>query len=55
MVQGRLQQLGYYKGPIDGGFGSQSVAALRAFKRDQSTLPTDDVWDLETQEVLMNQ
>ena len=33
-VQTRLKELGYYKGRVDGKFGAQSVAALKAFQTD---------------------
>lgn len=34
VLQTALQSLGYYKGNIDGSFGSQTNAALKAFQRD---------------------
>lgn len=34
-LQKELQELGYYNGPIDGGFGAQTLAAVEQFQRDQ--------------------
>ncbi len=40
LVQQRLKELGYYRGTVDGKFGSASVAALKAFQRRHGL--TDD-------------
>ncbi len=34
-IQNALQSAGYYKGPIDGAIGSQSIAALKSFQREK--------------------
>lgn len=34
-LQKELQELGYYDGPIDGGFGEQTLAAVEQFQTDQ--------------------
>ncbi len=34
-LQRELQELGYYNGPIDGGFGEGTLAAVEQFQRDQ--------------------
>lgn len=47
-IQSRLADLGLYKGPIDGIWGSGSRAGLRLFKRDHS-LKNPEKWDKETQ------
>lgn len=39
-VQQRLQQLGYYKGTVDGANGPMTKAAVRAFQRDNGLTPT---------------
>ena len=40
LVQRRLRELGYYRGKVDGKFGSASVTALRKFQRNNNL--TDD-------------
>ncbi len=55
IVQRRLQELGYYRAPIDGAFGPRSIAALAAFKQDHPRLPADEEWDLEAQRALFDQ
>lgn len=34
-LQRELQELGYYNGPVDGGFGEQTLAAVKKFQTDQ--------------------
>lgn len=34
-LQRELQELGYYDGPIDGGFGEETLAAVEQFQTDQ--------------------
>jgi N-acetylmuramoyl-L-alanine amidase len=34
-LQRELQELGYYQGPIDGGFGAQTQASVEKFQADQ--------------------
>ncbi len=53
LVQERLIQLGYMSGTADGKFGSQSVAALKAFQRKNS-LTADGVAGSGTYEVLFS-
>ena len=53
LVQGRLKELGYYTGAVDGLWGPASRTALRNFKTSQSGLGYDDTWDLATQRALM--
>lgn len=48
-LQRELQELGYYDGPIDGGFGEETLAAVEQFQTDQQ-LSVDGVvgqstWD----------
>lgn len=50
-VQQRLQDLGFFKGAIDGKWGKSSRTALRAFKA-MNGLEDSFIWDDETQEVL---
>jgi hypothetical protein len=40
LVQRALQRAGYYAGPLDGTWGSGSLAAARAFQRAKGILPT---------------
>lgn len=35
-IQHRLWDLGYYKGPVDGGFGGHTESSVRNFQRDNS-------------------
>ena len=53
-VQRRLQELGFYRGIVDGLWGPQSRRALREFKRS-AWLADDSNWDLETQSALMGE
>jgi len=50
-IQTRFQELGLYKGPIDGIWGKGSQGALKAFKEENS-LANPDKWDKETQMLL---
>ena len=50
-IQTRFQELGLYKGPIDGIWGKGSQGALKAFK-EQNSLANPDKWDKETQMLL---
>ena len=50
-IQGRLAELGFYRGAIDGIWGAGSRAALRTFK-EKSSLPNPEKWDKETQMLL---
>lgn len=50
-VQQRLQDLGFFKGAVDGKWGKGSRSALRAFKA-MNGLEDSFIWDDETQEVL---
>jgi len=50
-VQSRLKELGYYKGRVDGNFGTQSVNALKAFQKANG-LTADGVAGTSTYEVL---
>ena len=53
-IQGRLAELGFYNGGIDGVWGSESRAALQAFKKKNS-LPDPQKWDKPTQMLLFQQ
>ncbi len=50
-IQGRLAELGFYGGAVDGIWGKDSRAALRAFK-EKSSLKNPEQWDKETQMLL---
>jgi N-acetylmuramoyl-L-alanine amidase len=50
--QGRLKNLGYDPGPVDGVAGPRTAAAVRAFQRDNPPLRVDGVCDPPTQTVL---
>ncbi len=50
-IQARLEELGFYQGPVDGIWGKGSRAALRKFKVKNS-LPNPEKWDRETQVAL---
>ncbi|HEY9875050.1 MAG TPA: peptidoglycan-binding protein [Candidatus Obscuribacterales bacterium] len=50
-LQQRLQQLGYFNGPVNGNFGTQTQSALRQFQRSQGLNP-DGVYGRNTQEAL---
>lgn len=52
-VQRRLNELSYFKGPINGAWGPQSRMALRAFKT-YSGLSSDDRYDFATAEALFS-
>jgi len=47
-IQGRLAELGFYSGPVDGIWGKGSQAALREFK-EKNSLANPEQWDKETQ------
>jgi len=47
-IQGRLAELGFYSGAVDGIWGRDSRAALRDFK-EKNSLPNPEKWDKETQ------
>jgi peptidoglycan hydrolase-like protein with peptidoglycan-binding domain len=53
-IQGRLAELGFYNGAIDGIWGQESRAALRAFK-EKNSLPIPEKWDKETQMLLFRE
>jgi peptidoglycan hydrolase-like protein with peptidoglycan-binding domain len=53
-IQGRLAELGFYDGGIDGIWGSGTRAALRAFK-EKNSLPAPEKWDKETQKLLFRE
>jgi len=53
-IQGRLAELGFYNGAIDGIWGSETRAALRAFK-EKNSLPLPEKWDKETQMLLFRE
>lgn len=50
-VQERLKELGYYQGELDGSFGSGSVAALKAFQKNNG-LEADGVCGIKTRAIL---
>lgn len=52
-VQQRLKDLRFLTGNVDGVWGKQSRAALKAF-RISNRLGDDDLWDAETQERLLD-
>jgi len=47
-IQGRLAELGFYSGAVEGIWGKDSRAALRDFK-EKNSLPNPEKWDKETQ------
>jgi peptidoglycan hydrolase-like protein with peptidoglycan-binding domain len=51
LIQGRLAGLGFYRGAIDGVWGKNSRAALRAFK-EKNALANPEDWDKDTQLLL---
>jgi peptidoglycan hydrolase-like protein with peptidoglycan-binding domain len=51
LIQGRLAELGLYRGAVDGKWGARSRAALKTFKA-RSGLPDTETWDRGTQAVL---
>lgn len=53
-IQGRLADLGFYKGTIDGVWGKGSKTALKAFK-DKNSMKNPNVWDKETQIMLFKE
>jgi Putative peptidoglycan binding domain len=53
-IQGRLAELGFYSGGIDGIWGKESREALRAFK-EKNSLPHPESWDRQTQMFLFRQ
>jgi hypothetical protein len=52
-VQGRLIELGYFRGSADGIWGVQSRNALRKF-RSKVMLENDDQWNFETETQLFD-
>jgi len=48
LIQGRLAELGFYQGAIDGIWGKGSESALKAFK-EKNGLGNPTQWDKETQ------
>jgi len=53
-IQGRLAELGFYSGGIDGIWGRDTRAALRAFK-EKIGLKNPEQWDKETQMLLFRE
>jgi N-acetylmuramoyl-L-alanine amidase len=53
-LQRELQELGYYQGPIDGGFGAQTQASVEKFQADQQ-LFVDGVVGPSTWDALSNE
>ena len=53
LVQKRLKELGYYKGAVDGKFGTASVKALQKFQEAHS-LTTDGIAGTKTFEILFS-
>ena len=51
-IQGRLKNLGYDCGPIDGIKGRKTTAAIRAFQRDNSPLEVDGICGPKTKAIL---
>jgi hypothetical protein len=51
-IQGRLFQLGFYDGEIDGVLGPKSKAAIRAFQRNREALEVDGIAGPQTQDEL---
>lgn len=50
-IQGRLEELGHYRGPIDGIYGGGTEVAVRAFQEEADDLSVDglvgpDTWDV---------
>jgi len=54
LIQGRLAELGLYRGAIDGAWGRNSRAALRAFK-EKNSLGDPEAWDRDTQILLFRE
>jgi peptidoglycan hydrolase-like protein with peptidoglycan-binding domain len=54
LIQTRLAELGLYRGTIDGVWGRNSRAALRAFKEKHS-LADPEAWDRDTQILLFRE
>lgn len=50
-VQRRLKEWGYYKGTVDGVYGTGTVAAVKAFQK-KNGLPADGVCGLKTYQAL---
>jgi peptidoglycan hydrolase-like protein with peptidoglycan-binding domain len=50
-VQRRLKELGHDPGPIDGRFGAQTKAAVKAFQSDYGLVATGEI-DAETRAAL---
>lgn len=53
IIQKRLAELGFYKGPIDGIWGKGSQFGLKAFK-EQNSMGNPDLWNKETQLLLFH-
>jgi hypothetical protein len=51
LIQGRLADVGYYSGKVDGAFGPGSKAALQAFRKANG-LGDSTAWDMNTQRLL---
>jgi hypothetical protein len=54
LVQARLKALGYYRGKVDGAWGTRSATALSNF-RQKTGLGDGALWDLATQSALLGQ
>jgi len=54
VIQGRLAELGLYRGAIDGVWGRNSRAALKAFK-EKNSLGDPESWDRDTQILLFRE
>ena len=52
-LQRELQELGYYSGPVDGGFGEQTLSAVKKFQTDQQ-LFVDGIVGPSTWDALSN-
>lgn len=52
-LQGRLHDIGYYKGAIDGQFGPQTEAAVRAFQRNYGLAQVDGIVGAATRQMLV--
>lgn len=52
-LQGRLNNLGYYSGPLDGRLSDQTQNALRSFQQDAG-LAVTGAFDQDTQAALLN-
>lgn len=50
-LQAALQRLGYYRGKIDGDYGSGTQAALAAYQRDRGIYPTSSVSEYDIAQI----